>query len=77
MLMRAGYLNDGRLLVGIWNIGFDPLEELDLVVDKLPTSVKQLMKDGSFANVDFTASGDRITVATRVEPMYPVVLTLA
>lgn len=74
--LRAARTADGRLLVAVWNIGFDPLETLDLCLEKAAKSISLMLPDGSLAPIDFTVSDGVTAVSTRVEPMYPVILII-
>ena len=75
--MRAGYLTDGRLLVVIWNLGFDPLESLPLCITKQIKRASVMLPDGSLKEVKTQHGCDAILdFAVRVEPMYPVVLVI-
>jgi len=73
--LRAGRLKDGRLLTELYNLGFDPLETVDLYLEKAPTSVAILTANGSEQSVSCEAVGNGIyRIGTRAEPMNPVIL---
>ena len=77
MCMRAGYLDDGRLLCAFFVIGFDPEEKVVLNLEKPPVSVKKLEKDGTYSAVQFVSSGDNLySVDAKAEPMYPLILII-
>lgn len=74
---RAGHLADGRLLVGVFDIGFDPMDELTLYLESAPTEIRRMLPDGRDEAVEFEALGENIySLKTRVEPMYPVILLI-
>ena len=77
VILRAGRIKDGRLLAGFFNLGYDPLEELVLGLDKKPVSISMMMPDGTQQPVKFSEKdGGMYTLDVRVEPMYPVILTI-
>jgi hypothetical protein len=39
LCLRAGYLDDGRMLAAIFNLGYDPEEETALYLEKEPTAI--------------------------------------
>lgn len=55
--MRAGYLNDGKLMVALFNTDLDVVENLPLVFDKPVKSIERLMPDGTRQKVNFTIDG--------------------
>ena len=75
--LRAGFLADGTLLTALFDIGFDPLEELTLYLEQEPASISLLQPDGTEMALDWTAAGEGIyQIRTRVEPMYPAILLI-
>ena len=67
---------DGNLFCAFFNIGFDPLEDIPLVVDRPVKCIRRLMPDGSYAELTFTADGNRVTVDTPAYTLDPVILIL-
>ncbi len=74
--LRAFLLPDGTCMVGFFNIGLDPLEEIPLEVEKPVNHVERLMPDGTRKTCDFTADGGRITVREPAPTLDPVILFL-
>ena len=75
ILFRAGHIADGRLMTFTLDICTDPMDELDLYLEKKPTSAQILNADGTESEVEWEEKGDGIySFNVRVEPMYPVVL---
>ena len=75
VLLRAGRIKDGRLLAAFINLGYDPLDTLDLVCDFVPTEITYLTPDGREETIDFTTSENgRVSINTELSPMYPLVL---
>ena len=75
--LRAGYLKDGGMIVAMYEIGIDPLDEIVMHFEKAPESIELMMPDGSNTPVEFASMGDgNYCVKVRVESMYPVILTV-
>lgn len=75
VLLRAGRIKDGRLLAGFFNLGYDPLEELDLVLDFTPNEITYLAPNGEEIGLEYTKLGEgKVKVLTRLEPLYPLIL---
>lgn len=75
--LRAGLLPSGELLLAIFELGTDPLDELTLFLKKEPQSIETMLPSGSYAPVDFKKSGENLyTLKTRVETLYPVILKI-
>ena len=77
VLLRAGKIKDGRLLAAFINLGYDPLESLDLVCGFTPAEITYLTPDGKEEKLNFTlGENGRVTVNTELSPMYPLVLLI-
>ena len=77
LCLRAGYLNDGSLLAEIICIGFDIMDTVDLYLAKKPERIELMLPDGTAREVAFKEKENGIyEVDARVEPMYPVFLTI-
>ena len=77
VLLRAGRISDGRLLAAFINLGYDPLCELDLVLDFVPTAISYLTPEGDECSLDFVlGEGGRVKVMCELSPMYPLVLLI-
>ncbi len=75
--MRAGYIKDGRLLTAVFNLSYDPLEQLDLYLKDKPQQITLINSDGSESGLNWTRKADdKYCVDVRVEPLYPVVLLI-
>ena len=75
--MRSGYVNDGRLLCALFDLGYDPMDNISLYLEKEPVEVQMLNKDGLYSNVPFEkGSADTYVVNTKIEPLYPVILLI-
>ena len=76
LYLRGGYLPNGSMLAAVFNLGFDPLEELPLCVKAPIASVKILGADGKQRRCSFVTEGKKITVHTPLQPLEPIVLIL-
>ena len=75
VILRAGRIKDGRLLAGFFNLGYDPLEELDLVLDFTPERIAYLAPNGKEIGLEYTQGKDgRVKVQTKLEPLYPLIM---
>ncbi len=75
LCLRAGYVADGRLLVAIFNLSYDPEESTVLYLEKEPTAITRLDEDGNEVAVAFEKGADGFyTLDTSCEPLYPMVL---
>jgi hypothetical protein len=75
VILRAGKIKDGRLFATFINIGYDPLDELDIVLNFTPTNIKYLDPSGNEVDLNYTKTEDgKIKVMTKLEPLYPLVL---
>lgn len=78
LCVRAGYLQDGRLLVAVFDLGVDPVEQLPLYVKDQVESISRLDVNGEEQPLNFQQTEDGFyTVDCRVEPMYPVVILVS
>ena len=74
--LRAGIMPDGSLFTVVFDISFDPLEELELVVDRDVKQVKTLCADGTYAECAFVQKDDKIIIDIEVQTLLPVVLII-
>ncbi len=75
--IKAGRLDDGGTFCAFFNIGLDNLDEVTLVADSAPTSVRMLDPTGELKPIDFTLDGGKITVHTPAAVLDPVILVLS
>ena len=70
--MKAGYLGSGDMLISVMDLGFDPMDSLELYFEDEPTSIKMIDPDGSYRTVDYEKVGENIySIKVRIEPLYP------
>ncbi|MBQ5926785.1 MAG: hypothetical protein IIX01_02550, partial [Clostridia bacterium] len=77
LCVRAGYRENGELLVAIINLGFDPEEKITLYLKDAPVEAKLLNKDGGYSAVSYHSVGESLyEFDVKAEPLYPVVILL-
>ena len=77
LCLRAGYLDDGRLLAAFFNLGYDPEEETVLHLEKEPNAITRLDENGEEIPVSFKKNEDGFYVLdASCEPLYPLVLLI-
>ena len=75
--LRAGYLDNGGLILAIFELGIDPIERPCFFLEKTPKSIEVMLEDGSFAPVSFVALSDSTyTLDLVIEPLYPRVIII-
>lgn len=75
--LRAGYIEDGRLLASVYNLSYDPLDELSLYLKNKPESITLIDSHGEEIDLEFKDTGNDIySLNVRVEPLYPVVVII-
>ena len=73
----AGF-GDGALFCAVFNLGMDPIEQIVLGCERIPSRIEMLACDGSRQPVEFTADVDTglVTLALGAYTLQPVVLFL-
>lgn len=75
--LRAGKVADGRLLVAMFNLGYDPVESAALYLEAPPSRITALDKSGHEVEVPFVHDGGGIyRLGAAAEPMYPLILMI-
>lgn len=72
---KAGFLPDGKMIACVYLLGIDPVEGLNLFIEKAPESITVMQPDGSEKSVEFSACGDGVyNLNLRVETLEPAIL---
>ena len=74
--MKAAETADGELLCALFNIGTDPIEEVSVVVEKIPEKIFVLQPDGTRAEVSFRMDGHTAILDLPCHTLTPVILFL-
>ena len=73
---RAADMEGGAIFCAMWNLGADPIEEVELSCTAQVEQIERLMPDGSFSPVDFCRAGERLILACDCATMDPLILVL-
>ena len=74
--VKAGELDTGELFVAFFNISLDPMEDIQLVVDRKINSVKLLCPSGEFKEVFFEQSNAEISIDAPAPILSPQIIIL-
>ena len=75
VLLRAGYLDDGALLVALFELGVDPIDEPMLFLETPPREIYTMLPSGELSPVPFEmVDADTYALKVRIETLYPTVL---
>ena len=74
--IKAGRLSDSSLFVCLFNIGLDPIDELELVTSEDVKDVQILSSDGEWESTPFTKEGNRLFICHAANTLDPVVIIL-
>ena len=72
--LRVADMADGGLFCGMFNLGFDPIDEIELISKRNITSISRLMPDGTREDVEFTKDGDKYILQIPCYTLNPVIL---
>ena len=75
--LRAGNIKDGRLLVSLYALGTDPVEQPILHLEKEPSKITYILPNGKESELSFTALGkNKYALDYTVETLYPTILVI-
>lgn len=74
--LRAADMEDGGLFTAVFNIGLDPIEELELACERDVKRIEKLMPDGSRKEVAFTCENGLLKLECPCYTLDPVILFL-
>ena len=74
MHFRAADMPGGELFCAAFNIGFDPIEKLEIVFDRAVTRIEKLMPDGTRKEIAFVQEGEKYILDTACYTLDPVVI---
>ena len=77
MMIQAGYLGNGDLMVFVTELCIDPQDSLQLYLKDKPTAMELMTPEGEFVAVEYEELGDDLyDVKVRVEPLYPLFIKI-
>jgi len=75
--LKAADMENGDLFCAAFNIGLDPIDNLELVCDFEAKAFKKLMPNGESKEIDFKYEGGRYILDTPCNILDPVILFIA
>lgn len=76
VFLKAAKTKDGKLFVAVLDMSLDAIEDLPLVSKEKINKISRITGDGSYQNVEFERTGDRIELNLTAYPFDPVVLII-
>ena len=77
MMIQAGYLGMGDLMVFVTELCIDPQDSLQLYLKDKPTAMELMTPEGEFVAVEYEELGDDLyDVKVKVEPLYPLFIRI-
>ena len=75
--LRAGYLGSGEMMVALFNLGHDELEDIPLSLSGEVKRVEALLPSGERETREFVRTDNGIRISERVPAVTPVILFLS
>ncbi len=76
MLFKAAKTPDGNLFAIALNLSLDEVEKAKFVIERDVKSIKRIMKDGTYENVEFKRNGNEYTLNLALKVFDPVALII-
>ena len=74
--LRAADMPDSSLFCALFNVSLDPVDNIRLCLDKVPSKILSLDCDGVFKEVDFKAEDGEYVLSERADIITPVILKI-
>ncbi len=74
--LKAGTTKDGKLLCAMFNVGFDKIENVELVIEKQVKKIECLGSDGNWLNVDFEVKNGKYITDVECNTLDPVIFLI-
>lgn len=74
--LKAGTTQDNKLLCAMFNIGFDKIEKVELVIADGANKIEYLDCDGNWKNVDFEVKDGKYVIDAECNVLEPVILLI-
>ena len=71
---KCADMEDGSIFCALFNIGLDPIEQIELCCDFEPARFQRLMPNGETEEVSFTKKDNRFVLNTSAQILDPVVI---
>lgn len=75
--LRVAEVDSGELFVAFFNFGYDPIENIELVIDRKVKKIEKLQKDGTRKALDFAIKDDRYVIDANAYIMQPIILFIS
>ncbi|MBR0536600.1 MAG: hypothetical protein IJK40_00470 [Clostridia bacterium] len=73
---KAADLPDGGIFFALFDLSYDPLEQIPICCERELTRVERLTAEGAFVPLAFERNSNVYLLQTRAEPLTPVILRL-
>lgn len=77
MYVKAGTLSNGEIMVSLFNLSHDELDEIPVVISDKFTKIEKLNCDGTRSECTFDICGNDVIVHEVSKPLIPVVLFIS
>lgn len=74
--LKSAELDGEKLFCSMINLGFDPLDEIPLYIEKKVKRIEKLMPNGKYKKVKFKKNGDKYIVDSICNTLEPVILVI-
>ena len=74
--LKAADMEDGSLFCALFNVSLDPVENIRLCLEKVPSKIFSLDPDGEFKEVSFKTENGEFILEIRADIITPVVLKI-
>ena len=75
--LRAGYLSSGEMMVALFNLGHDELDDIPLAISRDVKKVEVLLPSGEREARAFEKGESRIRISERIPAVTPVILFIS
>ena len=72
--LKAADMSDGRVFCALFNIGLDPIENMELCIDFEPKSISLLLPNGEEKPLSFKYENGRYILDCNANTLDPVVV---
>lgn len=74
--LRAATVEGGGLFCAMWNLGADPIDRVELVIQSNVKSIRKLLPNGTFSPLEFCRSGNLFWIECSCMTMDPLILLI-
>lgn len=74
LYFKCAKINDRRLMCAVFNLGFAPMECVDMYFEKTPKKITCLMPNGEEKEVNFSIGNESVTVDCACNTLEPLVI---